>query len=313
MQSQGGFIALNKTSTALRGLLARPGAIVSAGVYDALSARIAEMAGFEAVHHSGYGTAASVLAQPDVGLLDFSEMCRQVKNISRSVSIPVLGDADTGYGNALNTHRTVREYVWAGAAGTFLEDQQWPKRCGHMAGKAVIPWEEMAGKLRSAIDARDAEDRDFVLIYRTDALAVNGFEDALDRAKRARDLGVDMIFVEALETVEQMERVVAEVDAPLMLNLIEGGRTPLVSAEEGERMGFKYIVFALSALYAAASGMLQALKEIRKTGRCGGSIPTMSFADFAEIVNVKGIEDLEQRYVSGSELNKRYHGKNRIV
>ncbi len=304
---------MKKTSTALRELIARPGAIVSAGVYDALSARIAEMAGFEAVHHSGYGTAASVLAQPDVGLLDFSEMCRQVKNISRAVTLPVLGDADTGYGNALNTCRTVREYVWAGAAGTFLEDQQWPKRCGHMSGKAVISWEEMSGKLRAAIDARNAEDSDFVLIYRTDAVAVNGFEDALDRARRARDLGVDMIFVEALETVEQMERVVAEIDAPLMLNLIEGGRTPLVSAEEGERMGFKYIVFALSSLYAAASGMLQAMREIRRTGRCGGDIPTMSFADFAEIVNVGAIEEMEKRYVSGGELESRYKGRSGIV
>lgn len=304
---------MKRTSTKFRELLARPGAIVAPGVYDALSARLSEMAGFEAVHHSGYGTAASVLAQPDVGLLDFSDMCRQIKNISRAVSIPVMGDADTGYGNALNTYRTVREYIWAGAAGTFLEDQQWPKRCGHMSGKAVVPWEEMAGKLKAAIDARNVEDPDFVLIYRTDAVAVNGFEDALDRAKRAQDLGVDMIFVEALENMEQMERVVAEIEAPLMLNLIEGGKTPLVSAEEGEKMGFKYIVFALSALYAATRGMMEALQEIKRTGRCGGDIPTMSFSEFAEVVNVEGIQKLEKRYVSCGELDRRYHGKEGIV
>ena len=227
--------------------------IIAPGVYDALSARICEMVGFEAVSHSGYGTAAATLGQPDIGLLDMTEMARQDGSVANAVETPVLGDADTGFGNAVNAYRTVQEYIRAGAAGLFIEDQALPKRCGHMRGKQVISKREMLGKLKAAMDARDERDPDFVIMCRTDAIAVNGFEDALDRAKAAVDLGVDMIFVEAMETREQMERVGREIRAPLMLNLVEGGRTPLMTYKEAEEMGFKYVVPALTALSAAAT------------------------------------------------------------
>ena len=286
---------MERKSTLFRRQLARPGAILSAGVYDALSARMAELAGFDAVHHSGYGTAAALLGAPDIGLVDFSEMCRQVKNIARSVSIPVLGDADTGYGNALNVYRTVQEYVWTGASGTFIEDQQWPKRCGHMEGKRVVSREEMRSKLRAAVDARDEEDPDFVIIFRTDALAVEGLDSALDRARDALDVGADVIFVEALRTREEMERVVDEIGAPLMLNLIEGGKTPLLSLNEAQTMGFKYVVFALSALYGAVRGMKEALEALVATGRTG-TVPSPSFDDFAPIVRSDLYAERARRY-----------------
>ena len=210
-----------KKSLLLRKMFEKPGAIVAPGAYDALSAKLVERAGFKIVQHSGYGTAASLLAKPDIGLVDFTEMCHQVKTMARSVSIPVIGDADTGYGNAINVFRTIQEYIWAGAAALFIEDQVWPKRCGHMFGKQVISKEEMKGKLNVAIKARDEIDTDFMLCYRTDALAVNGLGDAIDRGKMAVDLGVDYVFIEAIESHEQMYKIVKDIKAPLMLNLIE--------------------------------------------------------------------------------------------
>jgi methylisocitrate lyase len=303
-----------KTSKQLRNLLERPGAVVVPGVYDSLSARICEMAGFEAVFHSGYGTAAARLGQPDIGLLTLTEMAAQLKSITRAVRIPVLGDSDNGFGNAVNADRAVREYIWAGAAGLFMEDQVSPKRCGHMEGKQVISRDEMMGKLRAAIDARNELDPDVVIMYRTDAIHVTGFEDALDRAKAAVDAGVDMVFVEALETREQMERAVKEIGVPLMLNLIEGGKTPLVPVKEAEALGFKMIVPALSALFAAARGMYEVMSEIRKEGVSEGySDRLFTFREFAELVRLDEIREMEEKYIPPSVLEKKYRGKKRIV
>jgi methylisocitrate lyase len=303
-----------KPTTALRALLARPGLIIAPGVYDALSARICEMVGFEAVSHSGYGTAAATLGCPDIGLLDLTEMVRQVGAVARAVQIPVLGDADTGFGNALNAHRTVQEYVRAGAAGLFIEDQVSPKRCGHMRGKQVVSKEEMLGKLRAAMDARDELDPDFVIMCRTDAIAVHGIEDALDRAKAAVDLGVDMVFVEALETREQMERVGREVKAPLMLNLIEGGRTPLVTYREAEALGFKYLALAITALSAAARGMYDVLRRVREDGASDRYLDRLfTFQEFARIVRLDRFREMEDRYLPREVLDDRYRGERKIV
>ena len=299
---------------ALRALLQRPGLIVAPGVYDALSARICEMVGFEAVSHSGYGTAAVTLGRPDIGLLDMTEMARQVGAVAGAVEIPVLGDADTGFGNAVNVHRTVQEYIRAGAAGLFIEDQLMPKRCGHMRGKQVISMPEMLGKLRAAMDARTEFDPDFVIMCRIDAIAVNGFEDALARAKAAVDLGVDMIFVEALETREQMKQVGREIKVPLMLNLIEGGRTPLVTYKEAEEMGFKYVVPALTALLAAAKGMYDVMRRIREEGVSNKYLDRLfTFQEFAQVVHLDRFRQMEERYLPSEVLDDRYKGERSIV
>lgn len=303
-----------KKGKALRALLRRPGIVIAPGVYDALSARICEMVGFEAVSHSGYGTAAATLGRPDIGLLDMTEMVRQVASVAQAVEIPVLGDADTGFGNAVNAFRTVQEYIRAGAAGLFIEDQVLPKRCGHMRGKQVVSKQEMLGKLRAAMDARDETDPDFVIMCRTDAIAVHGFEDALDRAKAAVDLGVDMVFVEAMETREQMERVGREVKAPLMLNLIEGGRTPLISYPEAEQLGFKYVVPALTALSAAAKGMYDVLQQVRRDGVSDAYLDRLfTFQDFPRIVHLDRFRRMEERYLPDEVLEDRYKGERKIV
>ena len=305
---------MKKMTTHLRALIARPGALVVPGVYDALSARICEMVGFEAVFHSGYGTSAVHLGQPDIGLLDMTEMSSQVRSIARAVRIPVLGDSDHGFGNAVNAYRTVQEYLWAGAAGLFMEDLVSPKRCGHMEGKQVISKEEMMGKLRAALDARNELDPDFVVMYRTDAIHVTGFEDALERAKAAVDVGVDMVFVEALETREQMERVVAEVKVPLMLNLIEGGKTPLVPVKEAEAMGFKLIVPALSTLYSAARGMYDVMKRIHAEGVSDGYLDKLfTFKEFGELVRLDEVRAKEEKYLPPSVMQDKYRGKKHIV
>lgn len=303
-----------KMSTMLRALLKRPGLIIAPGVYDALSARICEMVGFEAVSHSGYGTAAATLGQPDIGLLDMTEMARQVGSVANAVQIPVLGDADTGFGNAVNAYRTVQEYIRAGAAGLFIEDQVLPKRCGHMRGKQVISKQEMLGKLKAAMDARDERDPDFVIMCRTDAIAVNGFEDALDRAKAAVDLGVDMLFVEAMETREQMERVGREIRVPLMLNLVEGGRTPLMTYKEAEDLGFKYVVPALTALMAAAKGMYDVMRRVREEGVSDAYLDRLfSFQEFSRIVHMERFRRMEDAYLPSAVLDERYRGDRTIV
>ena len=272
------------------------------------------MVGFEAVSHSGYGTAAATLGQPDIGLLDMTEMARQVGSVANAVQIPVLGDADTGFGNAVNVYRTVQEYIRAGAAGLFIEDQVLPKRCGHMRGKQVISRQEMLGKLQAAMDARDERDPDFVIMCRTDAIAVNGFEDALDRAKAAVDLGVDMIFVEAMETRGQMERVGREIRVPLMLNLVEGGRTPLVSYRDAEALGFKYVVPALTALLAAAKGMYDVMRRVREEGVSDAYLDRLfSFQEFAKIVHLDRFRQMEDRYLPSQTLEERYRGDRSVV
>jgi len=271
-------------------------------VYDALSARVCELAGFEVVHHSGFGTAAVQLGMPDVGLLSMTEMAHQVSAIARAVQIPVLADGDNGFGNAINAYRTVQEYIRAGAVGMFLEDQVIPKRCGHMEGKQVISWEEMKGKLRAGMDARNELDPDFLIIYRTDAIAVNGFQDALERAHRAADLGVDMVFVEALETLPQIEQVGKELGikrkVPLMLNLIEGGKTPLVSYQEAEDMGYRYVVAALTCLFSATKAMLERMKQVRSNGvSLEYADRIVSFQEFTRIVHLPEIQEMERLYL----------------
>ncbi|WP_334139668.1 isocitrate lyase/PEP mutase family protein [Thermovirga lienii] len=303
-----------RKSATLRQLLKKPGAIVAPGVYDAISAKVCEIVGFEALQHSGYGTSAVTLGKPDVGFLTLSEMSTQVRIISRAVNIPVVGDGDNGFGNAINVTRTVEEYISAGAAGLFIEDQVIPKRCGHMEGKEVIPFEEMAGKLRAALDTRNEIDPDFVVIYRTDAVAVKGFDDAIERAKKAVDMGVDMIFIEAMETKEQIERAAEELaGVHLMLNLVEGGKTPLISISEAEAMGYKWVVPALSCLYSAVKGMFEVMREIRENGVSNNyKDKLVSFSEFAEILQLDNIRKMEEKYLPQYIIEAKYSGKSYV-
>jgi methylisocitrate lyase len=303
-----------KKSTVFRRMLSEPGVIVMPGAYDALSAKIAEMVGFRAVIHTGYGTAASLLGMPDIGLVSFGEMVERVKSIARAVRIPVIGDADTGYGNAINVYRTVKEYIWAGAAGLFIEDQVWPKRCGHMFGKMIIDKEEMVGKVMAAADARNEEDPDFVIGARTDAIAVKGIDEAIERAEEYRKAGADFIFIEAFENIDQMRRAVKEVKAPLMLNLIEGGRTPLVSVEEAEKLGFKIVIFPLTALYAATKAMIEALTILKETGTPLAYLDKLvTFPEFAKIVEVQRFRGMEEKYIPERILEMMYRGRPRTM
>jgi carboxyvinyl-carboxyphosphonate phosphorylmutase len=286
----------NKTRVSLRDELEdRNKIIVLPGVFDALSAKIAEYVGFEAMFQTGYGSSAALLGMPDFGLLNSGETVDNATRIIRAVRVPVLVDADTGYGNPLNVWRLVRDLESLGAAGIFLEDQVWPKRCGHMVGKDVIPKDEYIPKLRAALEARQS--KDFIIVARTDARAPIGLEEAIERGKAYRKAGADVIFVEAPRSVEELKKVADEIDAPLVANMIEDGVTPNLSASELLKLGYQIAVFPLSAIYSATFAMRQVLTELRNTGTTKDARNIMvTFKDFNEFMNLDHFVDLERRY-----------------
>jgi 2-methylisocitrate lyase-like PEP mutase family enzyme len=246
---------------------------------------------------TGFGTAASVLGQPDVGLLTMSEMVSRAAALTTVVGdLPLIADADTGYGNPINVRRTVREYERAGVAALHIEDQVWPKKCGHMEGKQVIPTQEMVQKIHAAVEAR--QDPDFVIIARTDANAVYGLEDALQRARAYREAGADVLFIEAPRSLAEL-RAIGQTfpDVPLWFNWAESGKTPSLSLEEIRSLGFKLIIFPVSLLFAATYTMLQLL-EVLKRGET--SMPFAShmvtFAQFTDLIGLPEIQTLERRY-----------------
>ncbi len=291
----------------LRRLMKEEETVVLPGAYDALSGALIEQVGFDAIVHTGYGTAASLLAQPDWGLVSFAEMRDQVRSISRNVELPVLADADTGYGNPVNVRRTVKEYREAGSAGLWVEDQVWPKRCGHMEGKDTIDRERALSKISAALDARDDVDKDFVVGMRTDTIYTEGFNEAIERSKEAVELGVDFMFVEALETKEQMKIVNAEVDAPTMLNLIEGGKTPLTSVEEAKELGFDLVVFPLTNLYAATKARLDVLNTLKEEGTADEYMEKLvKFDKFKEVIDVPKLQEIERQYLPDEEVDEKY-------
>jgi len=286
-----------RATTRLHELLAGPDLLVAPGAYDALSARLIAQAGFSAVYMTGFGTAASVLGQPDVGLLTMSEMVSHASALAAVVGdLPLIADADTGYGNPINVRRTVHEYERAGVAAIHIEDQVWPKKCGHMEGKQVIPLDEMVQKIRAAVDAR--RDPDFVVIARTDANAVYGLEDALRRGQAYREAGADVIFIEAPRSLEEL-RAIAQTfpDVPLLYNWAESGKTPLLSLEEIHALGFKLVIFPASLLFAATHTLLSLLEVLKQ-----GQTPTVfaermiSFSQFTDQVGLPDIQSLERRY-----------------
>jgi len=284
-------------TTRLRELLAQLELLVAPGAYDALSARLVAQAGFPAVYMTGFGTAASVLGQPDVGLLTMSEMVSRAAALAAVVGDrPLIADADTGYGNPINVRRTIREYERVGVAAVHIEDQVWPKKCGHLEGKQVIPTDEMVQKIRAAVDAR--QDPDFVIIARTDANAVYGLEDALRRGRAYREAGADVIFIEAPRSIVELQAIAQTFpDVPLLYNWAESGKTPLLSLEEIHTLGFKLVIFPVSMLFAATQALLGLLEVLKQ-----GQTPTafaermVTFSRFTDQIGLPDIQALERRY-----------------
>lgn len=269
--------------------------IVLPGVFDALSARIAEQVGFEAMFQTGYGSSAALLGMPDFGFLNAGETVDNARRIIRAVQVPVLVDADTGYGNPLNVWRLVQDLESFGAAGIFLEDQIWPKRCGHMVGKDVISKDDYLPKLEAALEARKS--KDFIIVARTDARAPLGLEEAIERGKAYRKAGADVVFVEAPRTVEELKRVADEIDAPLVANMIEDGVTPNLPAKELLKLGYRIAVFPLSGLYSATYAMREVFTELKKTGATSKTRRMMvQFKDFNKFVDLRKYMGLEKRY-----------------
>lgn len=269
--------------------------MVVPGVYDVLSAKLAERAGFSAVALTGYGVAASLLGEPDFGLLTQTEVLDTARRVTAATGLGLIVDGDTGYGGPLNVQRMVRELVAMGAGGVILEDQLWPKRCGHMRGKQVIEAEEHAAKIRAAVEARG--DAHFVITARTDALETRGIDEALRRAKLYKEAGATVLFVEGPRTREQLKRIGTELPPPLAVNLIEGGVTPLCSIEELSEMGFFSVGFVLSGLYAAARALDDTYREIRgkaSTAALAGRM--MCFDEFNEVVGVSRRYSEDERF-----------------
>lgn len=269
--------------------------IVLPGVFDALSARIAEQVGFEAMFQTGYGSAAALLGMPDFGFLNAGETVDNARRIIRAVDVPVLVDADTGYGNPLNVWRLVQDLEALGAAGIFLEDQIWPKRCGHMVGKDVIPRDDYLPKLKAAIEARKC--KDFIIVARTDARAPMGLDEAIERGKAYKKAGADVIFVEAPRTIDELKKVADEIDAPLVANMIEDGVTPTMPAKQLLKLGYRIAVFPLSGLYSATFAMREVFTELKKTGETSKTRKMMvTFKDFNKFVDLQKYMGLEKKY-----------------
>jgi len=290
-----------------RGYLQREGVVtLRPCAYDALSAILIQRAGFEVVGTTGYGIAASLIGQPDIGLVGFHEMLERARTIVGAVSLPVDVDIDTGYGNALNVYWTVKNFAQIGAAGVRLEDQVWPKRCGHMAGKGVIPTEEMVQKIKAAIKARDEENPDMVIGARTDARSVAGLQEVITRGVAYAEAGADYIYVEAPETLEEVETLVKRIPAPIAFNIIPGGRVPPFQLQELARIGVRYLSVPMVCLYPATKAMQQALVALKKGDLAGVAELGVSWAEFNELVNIGFWRGLELELLPKEELAARY-------
>lgn len=285
-----------KHTAKLRALLAQNRCVVAPGVADALAARLVALEGFEAVYMTGFGTSLTRLGMPDVGLLTASEMVDNAYRIADASGLPAIADADTGYGNPINMRRTIRDYEKAGVAGVHIEDQAWPKRCGHLAGKRVIPTAEMVAKIKAACDAR--HDPDFTIITRTDAIAVEGLEAALERGERYREAGADMLFIEAPVGRAEVERVAQHFKGvPLLYNMAASGKTPDLPADELGRLGFRLAIYPNWVILAAIPAMQNLLRELKRTGTIAHLRDKVAtFKQFTDIAGLPEIQQLEQRY-----------------
>ena len=275
--------------TRIHRVLDSVGCIAFPGVFDTLSAKIVEQVGFPMAFISGYSVAATAIGEPDLGLLTLTEMIDRARRVCMSIAIPIIVDADTGYGNPLNVHRTIKELMAAGAAGCFLEDQVWPEKCGHMRGKRVIEREEYVHKIRAAVDARG--DGDFFIVARTDALAPLGIDEAIARVTAAREAGADASFVEAPPSLDVLREIGRRAPKPTVANMIEGGKTPLLPKAELAALGFQLIVYPLAALFASARAIHAVYAKLLRDGATfGAGAEAMSFDEFNALIGV------EQRY-----------------
>lgn len=284
-----------RATTRLRALLASPGLLMAPGVADSLHARLVALAGFDALYMTGAGTAVSRLGMPDVGLLTVSEMVDNAGRIADAAGLPLIADADTGYGGPINVRRTVRMYEKAGVAGIHIEDQTWPKRCGHLSGKTLIPADEMVAKVRAACDAR--LDPDFVIIARTDAIAVEGLEPAIERAEAYAEAGADVVFVEAPRTSEELSSVPRRLKVPTLFNMSSSGKTPFLSAEEIAALGYKIAIYPNFAILSAIPAVQHYLSELKARGTVAHLVDGMAtFRDMFEIADMESVKELERRY-----------------
>ena len=281
-------------SARFRQVLAKPGFIVAPGAYDGLSAKLIEQAGFGVVYATGGGISRSC-GYPDIGLLTMTEVLMHLRCIVEATSCPVLGDCDTGYGNALNVMRAVREFERVGVAGFHLEDQVTPKRCGHYEGKEVISCEEMCKKLEAALEART--DPDLVVIARTDARATHGLDEAIRRGKAYAKVGADMIFVEAPRDRDELKRIADAIDRPLVANMVQGGKTPLLSAAELASLGYKLAIFASDVQRAAIYGMRELLRVLKRDGTPAAFGQTIEFPERDAIIGLAEVQRLEERFL----------------
>ena len=285
-------------------LLAAGEMVLAPGCYDALGARLVEEAGFSAVYMTGFGTSASLLGRPDVGLLTLTEMVDNAHRIAQAVDIPVIADADTGYGSAVNVIRTVREYEDAGVAAIHLEDQVMPKKCGHMDGKQVVEASEMAAKIAAACSARRSPD--FLVIARTDARAVIGLDAALERGRLYRDAGADALFIEAPQSVREIETIAgAFAETSLLFNFAEGGKTPPVTQQFLRELGFSFVIFPISTLLAATVAIRSVLARIKEDGTPINVLPSMlPFGEFLDFIGLPEIQELDRRFADVNPTNQ---------
>ncbi|MCT4632854.1 MAG: isocitrate lyase/PEP mutase family protein [Firmicutes bacterium] len=285
-----------KATAKLRELIKNKEILVAPGAHDALTARVIEKTGFNAVYMTGYGQAASALGKPDIGLLSMTEMLDRARKLVSAVDIPVIADADTGFGNAITVMRTVEEYEAAGVAAIQLEDQVAPKRCGHMVGRKVIPMEEMVGKIKAAKAAR--KDPDLMIIARTDARTVHGLDEALKRAKAYEAAGADIIFVESVESVEEMKKVHEVMEIPSLANMVEGGRTPLLKNQELENLGYSLVIYPTASTYVASKAMFTLMNQLKDDNTTETFMDNMiTFSEFNTLVGLDEFAQLEEEYV----------------
>lgn len=279
----------------LRQRLQQPGLVIAPGVYDMVSLRLADTFGFDALYMTGFGTVASHMGLPDAGLATYSDMVGRVTAMAGMARTPLIADGDTGYGGLLNIRHTVRGYEAAGAAAIQLEDQEFPKKCGHTPGRRVIPMADMVRKIRVAADSRSSAD--FLIIARTDARTTLGLDEALRRAEAYAKAGADVLFVESPESEEEMRRIGASFDLPLLANMVEGGRTPVLSQTELESIGYKLAIFPVTALLAATEAMKAVYRTLKRDGSSAAvDVPLQKFSELTQLMGFQDVWDFEKRY-----------------
>jgi 2-methylisocitrate lyase-like PEP mutase family enzyme len=280
---------------ALRARLGEPGLITAPGVYDMISTRIADRLGFPALYMTGFGVVASYLGLPDAGLATYTDMAGRVNQICTIANTPLIADADTGYGGLLNVAHTTRGYIKAGAAAVQFEDQEFPKKCGHTPGRRVIPVADMVKKIRVAVEARG--DDDILIVARTDARTAHGLDEALRRADAYAKAGADILFVESPESEQEMEKICETFELPLMANMVEGGKTPVLSAARLEMLGYRIVIFPATGFLAAGAALDSVYRTLKRDGSSvEATAPLYPFNEFAKLMGFQDVWDFDQRH-----------------